>query len=85
MPRGRPAIERIKMGGFKPTCFASNEQWEEYKAAAARTPNSEAGHTYCSDCMPKFKDLMVACGRCPHSRVKFTIDSEGGVVGHRPT
>lgn len=65
----------------RPRCFDSQAQWNAYREVAEFSAGD--GFTFCSDCTPDHKQLMVQLGRCAHPLVKF-VRVNGVLVGRRP-
>ena len=70
----------VKLPVKKPKCFPSQQQWEEYKHLAKFSARS--GFDHCRDCMPAYRDKMVAQRRCAYPRTEFTAPY-GSIVGLR--
>jgi hypothetical protein len=73
----------------KPACFDTQEQWEEWHAAAevcrllANKPG-RAAVAYCTDCTPEYQAQMKARGRCGWPTVTFVRNHGDAVYGRRP-
>lgn len=65
---GRPKIERPVDWQPIPDCWFSRGDWIEWQKLAA-----EARHRpeICADCLPWWRDAMVAAGRCAHPETVF--------------
>lgn len=67
----------------KPKCFPTAEQYAEWIELDAYSSLKGSPSEYCHDCLPEFKDRMLACGRCEHPETKFRLDTEGRIYGDR--
>lgn len=62
----------------KPVCWPSESSWEEYQVLsrfAKRKVRSQ-----CADCLPAYKQQMLAAGRCTMPETVF-IERNGDIVG----
>ena len=75
------ALFPLKLPRAAPPCFDSAEQWKEYRALAVYTGHD--GFTFCTDCLPEYKEKMRTEGRCQYPSTLFTKTPMGSVVGHR--
>lgn len=63
----------------RPTCFESDEQWEQWKKLANFTKLEKT--KFCIDCLPQFRDEMIILGRCARPETVFVISYSGDVTG----
>lgn len=65
------------MANIFPLCFSSLEQYERWRKSF------QCPRSHCHDCLPAYQLRMKKQRRCEHPETMFTLDEEGGVVGHR--
>lgn len=63
-----------------PLCFFSPADFERWRNS--RVPANVRTDCVCVDCLPAYQLRMKKLGRCQHPYTMFTIDADGGVVGH---
>jgi len=70
----------------KPACFDTDEQYQEWLAAAhnVKALGGKFTSDYCTDCTPEHKAKMECAGRCAFPGTKFVRNQEGGLYGRRP-
>ena len=74
----------------KPACFDSQQQWEEWYAAAeicrdlANKPEKANVVGYCTDCNPEYQARMIREKRCGWPGVTFMRTDGKAVFGRRP-
>lgn len=64
------------MANTFPLCFSSPKLYALWRSSW-RCPDS-----HCHDCLPSYQLRMKKLGRCEHPEAMFTIEADGGVVGH---
>lgn len=74
------ATKQIRLPIAKPDCFDTSRQWGIYRVLAQISAHD--GFTFCTDCTPERRDLMIAAGRCKFPGTTFIV-SNGVVVGRR--
>lgn len=63
----------------RPECFESDEQWGQYQLLW-RLSQGMAAVRFCTDCLPEYRDRMIAEGRCAHPETVF-VHNGGEVIG----
>lgn len=80
---GRPRKSIVVQITSIPPCFESVAQWVEWKSLAEHS-RVHVGReiTFCEDCLPDYRDRMIASGRCEHPETIFVSEPGGvGVTG----
>lgn len=69
----------------KPLCFTSAKDWQEWQRFAAVSVDKYL--THCTDCLPSFKEKMIAAGKCDYPLTRFkSVHTKHGreLIGVRP-
>lgn len=66
----------------RPPCFESDEQWAVWQSLSRIANNRDA--SYCVDCLPEYRDAMIAECRCGFPGVVFVVEQGGSIAGIRP-
>lgn len=57
-----------------PRCWSSRDDWQwwnKYNDQVTRDNPRRPPENYCADCLPEFKQQMMAAGRCAYPTVTF--------------
>lgn len=62
--------EPLKISAAQPKCWDNRINWNEWQHLNNLTQDKPLDN-YCADCLPAYKERMVAEGKCKYPTVRF--------------